>query len=550
MGNSFFGGSHPPRYQAPPQPAYTITDISKPMPQQYTRRPRSSSGSSSASSTPPRARSQTPITESSQYAYSTAADPEGIHKGLHNETAAYHCFLNVVIQSLWHLRAFRLRFISLDYNHVHRSSPCVFCALRMIFMQYEYSDSVIIPPDTLRSALHDLDAKQGGGGRFALGAQGDAEEALDEILRWLHLDQVQREAANNGQLPQDITCIPLCISHAVFGAHCMDVRVCRCGATSDPDVSTSFLYRVYVSDLLPRLQTTLPFSAILRSIYKQQSYSCPAAEAGQRQAGGGGGREAEAAACRGPALIDRWVLSVPIVFTLMFVWQQETSREQIASIWGALPPVLLLSDFLRVVGGAAGGVDGHELRGVICYYGRHYVAFFFSAAHSSWLMFDDRRVSAVGLWEELCERAIAGKLQPILAFYERREQDNDMLSNSKALAQTMEPEWLRREHEDSKAEQSRPQQQQQRAAAAAAAAAANAATHPISHGSQQPQLSLPSSSASSFPAFSSFLPTTALPSSPRRVVPVAAVESGDVFAGLDPMSHFATASATGGTVRR
>ena len=408
-----FGPRGPSAFDSPPQSRVQPTEqppvplrISGPIPKAYHSR-----GSPPPPPIPPRSSS---LPQS--YASASLLDPDSIHKGLHNERSAYHCFLNVIIQSLWHLRAFRLRFIALDYNHVHRSDPCIFCALRTIFTQYQYSDSVIIPPDTLRQALHDIDRMQGQG-RFLLGAQGDAEEALDEILRWLHADQVLRDKRDDGPGEDDLTCMPPCISHAVFGAQCMDVKVCACGATSDPETSTSFLYRVYVSDLLPRLHSTAPFSHVLRSLYKAQAFSCPTnlADAAYR--------------CQGPARVDRWLLTQPIVFTLMLAWNVGMPREEIQEVWGALPPELLLEDFVRVPEGAGGAVYG--LRGVVCWYGKHYVAFFESEVGERWLMFDDRRVSHVGHWEELCTRAVLGKLQPILAFYEKTEK----LADSRTLAQ-------------------------------------------------------------------------------------------------------------------
>jgi hypothetical protein len=35
---------------------------------------------------------------------------------MNNSTGAYHCFLNVVVQSLWHLQSFRTRLTSLDFT--------------------------------------------------------------------------------------------------------------------------------------------------------------------------------------------------------------------------------------------------------------------------------------------------------------------------------------------------------------------------------------------------------------------------------------------------
>ncbi|KAL2935906.1 Inactive ubiquitin carboxyl-terminal hydrolase 54 [Bienertia sinuspersici] len=50
--------------------------------------------------------------------------------GLLNEIGEYNCFLNVIIQSLWHLSQFREEFLKRSpADHVHVGDPCVVCAL-------------------------------------------------------------------------------------------------------------------------------------------------------------------------------------------------------------------------------------------------------------------------------------------------------------------------------------------------------------------------------------------------------------------------------------
>lgn len=138
------------------------------------------------------------------------------------------------------------------------------------------------------------------------------------------------------------------------------------------------------------------------------------------------------------------MLNAPIVFTLMFVWPQDCLREDIADIYSLLPSSLSIQEFLRT---ESAKVPSYQLRGCVCYYGRHYVAFFNTAGRDGWLMFDDRRVSRVGDWKQLCDRAITGKLQPILAFYEKPEPQKK-LQDTKQLAETMESEWIKKEHQE------------------------------------------------------------------------------------------------------
>lgn len=60
----------------------------------------------------------------------------------------------------------------------------------------------------------------------------------------------------------------------------------------------------------------------------------------------------------------------------------------------------------------------YHLRGFVCYYGRHYVAVFYSSAHKTWLLFDDSRVLDLGAWNGVVTQCLKGRFQPVLLFYE------------------------------------------------------------------------------------------------------------------------------------
>ena len=54
-----------------------------------------------------------------------------INKGLSNDTGENNCFLNVVIQSLWHLNDFRSKFKEQATHEHDERSACIFCALEV-----------------------------------------------------------------------------------------------------------------------------------------------------------------------------------------------------------------------------------------------------------------------------------------------------------------------------------------------------------------------------------------------------------------------------------
>lgn len=98
-------------------------------------------------------------------------------KGLSNQ-GENHCFLNVVIQTLWHLDCFRSAFKSIA--HHCNEETCILCSLKEVFINYESSDNSCIPPSELRKALsHSFE------GQFDVGQMADAAEALTSIIEVL-----------------------------------------------------------------------------------------------------------------------------------------------------------------------------------------------------------------------------------------------------------------------------------------------------------------------------------------------------------------------------
>jgi hypothetical protein len=107
-------------------------------------------------------------------------ESEILNKGLDNKFGENNCFLNVVIQSLWHLKDFRNNFKKQE-KHVHskEANSCIFCALEVIFTQFDYSENESLPPTALREALSQVFVSQE---RFQVGKLADAAEAFVRIV--------------------------------------------------------------------------------------------------------------------------------------------------------------------------------------------------------------------------------------------------------------------------------------------------------------------------------------------------------------------------------
>lgn len=174
-----------------------------------------------------------------------AIDRTRSDKGLINKKGENTCFLNVVVQSLWHLPHFRERLLASCMLHNHEEDKlCLLCALGNLFSQFRFSRQTEIPPNILRetlAALHESDA------RFQIGEQEDAHEALNVILQWFHADHVQVDHENS----QTTVCQPKCLAHLCFGSQVCTIRHCRkCNATSEPETEDQFLFSLYALSVI------------------------------------------------------------------------------------------------------------------------------------------------------------------------------------------------------------------------------------------------------------------------------------------------------------
>ena len=61
------------------------------------------------------------------------------------------------------------------------------------------------------------------------------------------------------------------------------------------------------------------------------------------------------------------------------------------------------------------------LRGLIVYYGRHYWAYFYSHKFDRWYQFNDEKLSEIGNWKAVREKAITSRCIPRTVFYERQD---------------------------------------------------------------------------------------------------------------------------------
>ncbi|KAH6556463.1 hypothetical protein KP509_1Z176700 [Ceratopteris richardii] len=339
------------------------------------------------------------------------ANLEEVGKGLQNEIGQYNCFLNVVIQSLWHLQRFREEILAISCNyHMHVGDPCVVCALREIFVGLNSPSSTmregVIAPTTLRIALSNLYAQKD---FFQEAQMNDASEVLAVMFDCLHKAFTGESVVSdrdsdtrNGVGLWDCQDHTSCIAHSLFALDvAMQMNCTRCGLESRHLKYTSFFHNINANSLRTAkiLYQESSLDELLRLVDMNQFLAC----------------DVEVGGCGQQNYIHHLLRLAPHVFIIVLGWQN--SRESLEDISATMDTITLEIDAGVIYCGLDKGFK-HQLVSVICYYGQHYHCFAFNHELRKWIMFDDSTVKIAGTYEDVVDTCRRGHLQPQVLFYE------------------------------------------------------------------------------------------------------------------------------------
>ncbi|XP_034148595.1 inactive ubiquitin carboxyl-terminal hydrolase 54a isoform X2 [Esox lucius] len=319
-------------------------------------------------------------------------------KGLSNEPGQNSCFLNSALQVLWHLDIFRRSFRQLT-THKCMEDSCIFCALKSIFAQFQYSSEKVLPSDALRSALAKTFQDEQ---RFQLGIMDDAAECFENILMRIHFHI-------SDETKEDICTAKHCIPHQKFAMTLFEQCVCSsCGASSDPLPFIQMVHYISTTSLCNQAVRMLEckdkptpdmFGELLRNASTMGDLrNCPSN-------------------CGEKLRIRRVLMNSPEIITIGLVWDSDHS-DLAEDVIHSLGTCLRLGDlFYRVTDDKAKGAELY-LVGMVCYYGKHYSTFFFQTKIRKWMYFDDAHVKEIGpKWKDVVSRCIKGHYQPLLLLY-------------------------------------------------------------------------------------------------------------------------------------
>ncbi|TMW65909.1 hypothetical protein Poli38472_003674 [Pythium oligandrum] len=354
-----------------------------------------------------------------------------VHRGLLNASGENSCFLNVIIQSFWHLTSMRHFLLHVEIKEESKTVEAnVLRALKSIMTLYDDTSSGTIHSRGLRKGLSVLYAADK---NFQEGAMYDAEETLLALLNLMHqqteatqMRETQTTQAivkslvrvvsqDNYEETADAVFDENSIPHLVFSHQIYDRYVCNsCQHSTTWDLYSNLVFTTYAVDLYSKKYESM--EQMIRHISLE---------------GGDIAASCDQKDCKGKNVKERTIHRFPMVFAVSVLWATNSAtKEQIHGLLENIENRVDLAKCFDAAGPATkfkhGGLrTTYRLRGFVCYYGQHYVAVFYSTAHKAWLLFDDSRVLDLGTWEDVQTECLKGRFQIVLVFYELPDQRKD-----------------------------------------------------------------------------------------------------------------------------
>ena len=282
-------------------------------------------------------------------------------RGLHNTLGENNCFLNSVLQILYHLRDFREGVIKAAYENDNVEMEVttsnnrinalgVLRSVAWLFQRYDDRNDMLLDPREIREQLAKILPN------FAMGSLEDAHECFDSMLTILHEAIGSPKGQHDGP--------PVGVCHQFFGIHLKSAALCDCGKTNRIETINSFYTTLYAANLI----SDESFKSHVFS--SDMPITCDF--------------------CKNKITVNKSLFGdMPTMLTVNVSWSTNIcERNSLRRFLSKIPVQWDLKESTL----SPARQQPATLSGIVFYYGLHYVSTFFNTEKGVWVIFDDSSV--------------------------------------------------------------------------------------------------------------------------------------------------------------
>ena len=346
-------------------------------------------------------------------------------KGVENPPGENHCFLNVIIQSLYRLPSFRDPFLQITHSHfgnqnaAQTDESCVLCSLQTILNAYQIKEtSITLDPSGFRESLAKVDASVG------RHQKADTAETLVLILEALHSSlapddgsQAHLSTLKEGAKPKSPaddgnfctraeTSEEQCLIHRTFDLSYLVINSCSACDYFKSETMHSWFHYVNTEKLRKEwslFSSPLKFGQVLHQAASDK-VKCPHER------------------CKAEFEPTLTLTRPPLVFTLALVWPMSVQPDDIRRVLNTFDESFILEHVFK----GAGNIN-YILQGLVAFWGEHYVTYqciHLGSGNSSpkrktWMRFDDKLLSDLGSWQNCKDTIVKDQMRPVIAWFVR-----------------------------------------------------------------------------------------------------------------------------------
>jgi hypothetical protein len=371
-------------------------------------------------------------------------------------------------------------------------------ALVNLFINYEFANLPEIPPQELRMSLSTISDK------FQIGDIADANEAMEMILYKLHSEIQPRCPGNHtclshtvftGVLVEQSICLvcgatsePAMKSnflHTIYAKELIGLAKERkysfkefeshYGNNAGIEEYGWLLRRCLEStqQRCPSIPDPTPPSASPPSLQLDLDTAIEPELHGEVDDSPGGAKEKEKderPPCSQKAHVKCYCLEPPLCLALSIVWSTDhESPDTVRSFIDIIATRIVLSDLfvghsslpfeslpytdrkspqsssISSIVSARALSPTYAFRGLVCYYGLHYVSIFqeyLPSGKGRFLLFDDKNIRVIGSWDDVREECVRSHYQPVLLLYELEHEHADDHYHQHSRTQSQSMSWF------------------------------------------------------------------------------------------------------------